>query len=235
MDLSGNVYFGAASHRLASATLSGGHSDSALATHAELDGSYGDSEGERKGVDVWRVTVRDARLRARATLRPYARLSAFVAGSDESNFQEAIADRVSGRVGAVYGLWRPPSPTPASRFAQYANLNLALVTEHTRALDPAGARGAGGRTRVSLGTQMHYLLPAGVRLSHETSYEAAVGGCSGPAKCYVIETSTGLGVPLAKRTEFTATLQDRYDSEARLRTARSNTDGRVLFGVRVGL
>lgn len=229
-ELSGNVYFGAARQRLVSTTLGAGHADSALAARGEVVAAYGDAVSADPGAaGVWRVTVRNARLTLNVDRRPYARVSAFVLGTVESSLQQGIAQRSSAGLGAKYTLWRPRAPVPG--FPQDASLSVALLTERTRAIDPgAMGGGVGARTRWSLRARLRRRLPAGVRLTQVTYYQPTVDQA---ARRYTVESTTALALPLGARAEATATLRDRFDSEARLRGARSDHDGQLLFGVRL--
>jgi hypothetical protein len=72
------------------------------------------------------------------------------------------------------------------------------------------------------------LAPA-VRLSHLTLYQPTLDA---PARRATAESTTVLAVDVRTGVALTATLRDRFDSEARRRGARSNHDGQLLFGVR---
>ena len=235
-ELSGNVLFGAASQRLVATLASAARADSALALRAELQTSYGEA---RDAANVRRVIARTVRLAGGADFRPAARLTPFVLGDAESNFQQRIGLRAAVGAGAKRTLWRPAAPVAG--FPEDASLSVALLAERTRALrvdDVAGVgRGAGTRVRWSLRARVRRQLTAraggapGIRLTHVTFYQPTV---TDPARRATAETVTSLAVPLARGLDLTGTVRDRYDSEARRRGARSNHDGQLLFGVRAG-
>ncbi len=193
---------------------------------AEFLTAYGDA---RDANDVRRVVSRTVRLAAGADLDPAARLSTFALGDAETNFQQRIALRVGGGVGAKRTFWRPPVADPA--FAEDASLSLALLGERTRALDGVGgvAGGAGTRVRWSLRARWRRRLAPGLRLTHVTLYQPTVDA---PAARATAESTTIVAVDVRAGVALTATLRDRFDSEARRRGARSNHDGQALFGVR---
>jgi hypothetical protein len=224
-ELNANVLFGAASQRLVGSQLSAARADTALALRAELVTAYGDA---RDAANVRRVVARTVRVSTGADRRPAAPLSAFALADAETNFQQRIALRVNGGLGAKRTFWRPATPDP--RFAEDASLSLALLAERTRALgDAAAARGAGARVRWSLRARVRRRLGPALRLTHVTFYQPTVDT---PGRRYTAESTTVLAVPVRAGLDLTATLRDRFDSEARRRGARSNHDGQLLFGVR---
>jgi hypothetical protein len=225
-ELNGNVLFGAASQRLVGSRVSAGRADSALALRAEFQSSYGEA---RDAADVRRVVARTVRLAVGADRQPAARLSAFALGDAESNFQQRIALRVNGGAGAKRTFWRPAAADPG--FAEDLSVSLALLAERTRALEGPGgiAGGAGARVRWSLRARYRRRIAPTVRLTHVTLYQPAVDA---PVARATAESTTILAVDVRPGLAFTATLRDRFDSEARRRGARSDHDGQVLFGVR---
>jgi hypothetical protein len=235
-ELSGNVLFGAASQRLVATLASAARADSTLALRAEFQSSYGDA---RDATNLRRVVARTVRLAGGADFRPGERVTPFVLGDAESNFQQRIRVRAAVGAGAKRTLWRPAAPVRG--FPEDASVSLAVLAERTRALGAANGvttgRGAGTRVRWSLRTRLRRQLTTragglpGVRITHLTLYQPTVDA---PGRRATAESTTALSVPLAAGMDLTATLRDRFDSEARRRGARSNHDGQLLFGVRAG-
>jgi hypothetical protein len=226
-ELNGNVLFGAASQRLVGSTLGAARSDSVLGLRAEFQMAYGDAQDAQ---NVRRLVARTLRLAVGADRTPAAPWSPFVLGDVESNFQQRIALRASGGAGAKRTFWRPPVSDRG--FVEDASLSLALLGERTRALDAIGGgagRGAGTRVRWSLRARFRRRLAPAVRLSHLTLYQPTVNA---PAARATAESVTMLSVDVRTGVALTATLRDRFDSEARRRGARSTHDGQVLFGLR---
>lgn len=227
-ELNGNILFGAASQRLVGSLLSAARADSALAVRAEFQTAYGearDAAGDR------RVAARTVRLSAGADFQPGSRLSTFVLGDAETSYQQRIALRVGGGVGAKRTVWRPPAAT--ADFAEEVSVSLAVLGERVRALDgmdqTTRAGGGGNRLRWSLRARWRRRLTSMVRLTHVTLYQPTIDA---PLARATAESTTVLAVDLRQGMALTATLRDRFDSEARRRGARSNHDGQLLFGVR---
>lgn len=227
-ELNGNILFGAASQRLVGSLLSVARADTAFSLRAEFQMAYGES---RDATGDRRVAARTFRLSTGADFQPRARLSSFALGELESNFQQRIALRANGGFGAKRTFWQPPSPDP--NFAEDASLSLAVLAERIRALDGASTTmlvgGGGNRVRWSLRARWRRRLTSAVRLTHVTLYQPTVDA---PFARATAESTTSLAVDLREGMALTATLRDRFDSEARRRGARSNHDGQLLFGVR---
>jgi hypothetical protein len=83
--------------------------------------------------------------------------------------------------------------------------------------------------RWSLRARYRRRIAPTVRLTHVTLYQPTVDA---PVARATAESTTILAVDVRPGLAFTATLRDRFDSEARRRGARSDHDGQVLFGVR---
>jgi hypothetical protein len=220
------VLFGAASRLPTRRWLAAARADSALGVRVEFQTAYGDA---RDGDVGRRLIARTARLAIGADRTPAARLSPFVLGDAESNYQQRIALRVNGGAGAKRTFWRPPVADP--RFAEDASVSLALLAERTRAVGGSTGTAGGAGTRVRWSARARYrrrLAPA-VRLTHVTLYQPTIDA---PAARATAESTTILAVDVRAGVALTATLRDRFDSEARRRGARSNHDGQLLFGVR---
>lgn len=215
---SANVLFGAARGRLVSFSTSGERADSAVEVQADLVFSYADTrlqDGRRE------VTARSSRISLGVDYRPLARLSPFWFGSTESSLQQRIARRYGSGAGVKLTHYR--------RGDDDVSTSLALLGEHTRALDPDSTTPRSvTRVRWSLRFRVRKQLAENVRFSHVTFYQPSVARLGR----YIADTNTSLAVALNETLALTATLRDRYDSDAAQRAAPSNHDGQLLFGLR---
>lgn len=217
-EASANLLYGAARGRVASAALGVGRADSALQVRGDAQLTYADA---RDADDRQSVTARAFRTTIAVDRRPYARWSPFAFGTAETSLQQRIASRLSGGAGAKLTLHRHGDDD--------VSVSLALLGERTRALRPsAGEVAATTRARWSWRGRVRRRFSDAVRLTHVTLYQPAVDR---PGR-YTIDSNTALAVTMTRALALTATLRERYDSEARGRGARSNHDGQVLFGVR---
>ena len=222
VDASGNVFFGSASTRLASLAAGANRADSALEIRSDVGFTYADSrpEDERR-----RVTARSSRLGMGLDWRPFERLSPFWFGSVESSLQQRIALRTSTGAGGKLTVWRQVQ----GDVNDDVSVSLALLHERTRALDPDSLTPpVATRVRWSTRFRVRRQLAPALRLTHTTFYQPAVDRLAR----YTVDTNTTLAAALREGLALTATLRDRYDSEARRRGASSNHDGQLLFGVR---
>jgi hypothetical protein len=180
--------------------------------------SYADSRTED---DAREVTARATRLSLGVDHRPFATVSPFWFGSVESSLQQRVDRRYSTGAGAKYTFFRENEDDVSA--------SLALLWEHTRALDPEPPTPLNRtQARWSLRVRARRQLTETTRLEHVTFYQPAVQRFGR----YTAESTTSLAVTILTRVAVTATLRDRYDSEARSRGARSNHDGQLLFGAR---
>ena len=217
-EASANLLFGAAPSRVVS--LAGGvaRADSALELHADVQLTYADTREED---GPRHTTARATRVTAAADGRPFARVSPFAFGSAETSLQQRVAGRFAGGAGAKLTLHRKGDDD--------VSVSQALLGERTRALRPAaGVAPVTTRTRWSLRARYRRQLTDALRVTHVTFYQPAVDR---PGR-YTADSNTSLVVAVNGSLSLTATLHDRYDSEARRRGARSNHDGNVLFGTR---
>jgi len=218
-EASGNLLYGAARGRVASAALGVGRADSTLQLRGDAQFTYADARAGDD--DRTRVTARAFRTTLALDRRPYAKLSPFAFGSAETSLQQRIASRLSGGAGAKLTLHR--------RGDDDVSVSLALLGERTRTLHPtADEPRATERVRWSWRVRARRRFSEGVRLTHVTFYQPAVDR---PGR-YTVDSNTGLAVTLTRALALTTSLREKYDSEARARGARSNHDGQLLFGVR---
>jgi hypothetical protein len=167
------------------------------------------------------VTARSSRASIGLDHRPFHRVSPFWFGSVESSLQQRVARRYSSGAGGKLTLHRTEG--------EEATVSLALLWEQSRAFDPpAGDSGTETRIRWSLRGRIRHQFTEKVRLTHVTFYQPAVDR---PGR-YTAESTTSLSADITQSLALSATLRDRYDSEARGRGASSNHDGQLLFGVR---
>lgn len=222
---SANLLFGAADQRVLDGRLTAGRAGRVHAVRAELQGGYGDALGPEQDA-VRRVIVRNVRLSAGWDRNPTARVSPFAFALVETSLQQRLALRTSGGAGAKYTFWRGAATEDLS-------VSLAVLAEETRALErpdvPSGAAGGEGtRVRASLRLRARRRLDDRWRVAHVTFWQPTLGA----ARRTTVETTTEVAHALRAGLDLTATLRDRFDTEARRRGARSNHDGQLLLGVR---
>jgi hypothetical protein len=217
-EVSGNVLFGAARGRLVSLAAAASRADSALEAEVDMRLSYADAVADNE--DARRVTARASRFSLGADYRPFDRVSPFVFGSMETSLQQRIARRFATGAGAKYTFSRDGDND--------LSLSLALLWEHTRALDPDSTQPATtSRTRWSLRGRVRRKLASNVSFSHVTFYQPAVDRF----ERYTADSNTSLAFAFNETLALTLTLRDHIDSEARRRGARSAHDGQFLFGL----
>lgn len=218
LEASGNILFGAAHGRLVSFAAGATRADSALEIRGDAQLTYADSrddDGRRS------VTARSSRATFALDHRPFHRVSPFVFGSVETSLQQRVARRYSTGAGAKLTLQR--------REGDEASVSLALLWEHSRALDPPPESPATAtRVRWSMRLRVRRQLSEKVSLTHVTFYQPAIDR---PAR-YTADSNTSLAAAISESLALSVSLRDRYDSEARGRGAPSNHDGQLLFGVR---
>jgi len=217
--ISANVWYGGAHTRVVSSELSVGHADSSFSVRGGMRFGYAD---DRDADGPRRVTARATEASLGIDYRPFDRWSPFLLGGGETNLQQRIAQRLSVGAGAKLTLLH--------KNRDDLSLSLALLSEQTRALAPADsvARVA-TRTRWSLRFRYRRQLTPTLWVSHVTFYQPAV---SLPGARYTADATTQLEAAVTSVVSLTATLRNRYDSEARLRGAQSNNDGQFLLGLR---
>lgn len=219
VDLGVNVLYGASRSRLAAATLGAGRADSALELRSDFTLTYADARVED---EPRRVTARSWRLSLGGDHTPRRQLSPFWFGSVEASLQQRVDRRYGAGAGAKLTFYR--------KDADDVSTSLAVLWEHTRALDPDSTMEATKtRARWSLRGRVRRQLGPAVKFSHVTFYQPAVDALG----TYGIDSNTSVVVAINAAVSITASWRERYDGEARDRGARSNHDGQVLFGVRL--
>jgi hypothetical protein len=219
VQLSANVWYGAAQARIVATDLALSRADSGIAVRTDLHLGYAD---DRDPDGARRVTARAVRAALGLDYRPFARYSPFAFGSVESSLQQRIARRYNVGAGAKLTLFR--------KGRDDLSVSLALLEERTRALPPDdGTASVTRRTRWSLRPRYRRQVTPSVYFSHVTFYQPAVRAV---ADRYTVEATTSVEAAFTTVLSLTGTLRHRYDSEARERGAASNTDGQFLVGVR---
>jgi hypothetical protein len=218
-DLSANAWYGAAHTRVVSSQIDLGRTDSSLSVRASFRFSYAD---DRDADGPRQVTARGGQLSLGIDYRPYDRWSPFVFGGSETSYQQRIARRDNVGAGAKRTLRR--------KGRDDLSISLALLAERTRALVPHDSiAGVDARARWSLRFRYRRQLTHTLYFSHVTFYQP---GVRLPLAQYTIDATTAVEASITSVVSLTATLRDRYDSEARQRGADSDNDGNFLFGLR---
>jgi hypothetical protein len=210
-----SIFFGATSQQLVAAAGNVARADSSVEADLGLQFRYGQSRGEDG----------DRTVQARAWLaslsfdaKPFATVSPFVFGTAEHALEKRIASRVSGGAGAKWTVARTPTGE--------ASLSAALLGERTRAMGD-GTPGAESLLRWSFRLKTSHRVRDRLQLSHASFYQPVVNDTD---RFLVLSTSVAaLGV--SERISFTLSLVHNYDSEARARGARANSDGQLLAGI----
>jgi hypothetical protein len=211
-----SVFFGNSEQRVLGGHAGVSRADSALEVSVDIQSLYGDAsieDGPRT------VTKRLLLATASVDLRPFARLSPFVFGSAESNFEKRIASRYSVGAGA--------KRTFARTDRTEASVSLALMDEHT--VPRVGVAGLRNQrlTRWSWRGRVRHAFDERLRLSHVTFWRPSLR----TAARYVVLSTTELEYNLTRILAFTLSFIDNYDSEAVRRGARTYNDGQALLGV----
>jgi hypothetical protein len=220
--MSANALFGAAHARIAAVELGLGRGDSALAVRSDVRVGYAD---DRQSDSVpRRVTARATKVSLGLDYRPFYRFSPFAFGSAEANLQQRIARRYDAGLGAKVTFLR--------REREDLSVSLALLWERTAPLRVSGQvlGPSVTRARWSLRFRTRRQLTPTLFVSHVTFYQPAVAAVGR----YTTDMTTTLENRILSALSLTASLRDRYDSEATRRGAASNHDGQLLVGVRAG-
>jgi hypothetical protein len=218
-EASANVLFGAARGRVVALKAGAERADSALEMNGDVLLTYADAIGDDD--ETREVTARSLRLSLGADYRPFARWSPFWFGAVESSLQQRLDRRYSTGAGAKLTFYR--------RGDDEGSVSLAVLWERALARDPAPpVPRATTDARWSLRVRLERHLTDAMRFEHLTFYQPTVDEIAE----YIAETTTSIVLAVNVRLAVTATLRDRYDSEARARGARSNHDGQLLFGAR---
>lgn len=217
VEASANLLYGAAEGRVGALTAGANRADSVLEIRTEVRLSYADArdnDGETS------VTARASRISLAIDRHPFSRFSPFAFGSLESTLQQRIAQRYAAGAGAKLTII-PPGDNETS-------VSLAMLWEHTEALNPAlGVDPSTTLARWSLRVRANRRLTSTLTMAHVTLWQPVTDDLGE----YTTETRTGLVIKVNSSLSLTATVRDKYDSEAIARGSASNHDGQVLFGL----
>ena len=220
-DIGANILYGASRSRVASVALGGSRVDSIIELRSDVSLTYADA---RVDDEPRRVTARSWRVSMTADHTPRRRVSLFELGSVDASLQQRVDRRYALGAGGKVTYYRKGTDDVST--------SLAVLWEHTRALDPDSATDATTtRARWSLRGRMRRQLGPMVRFTHVTFYQPAIDQLA----IYIVDSNTSFEVKIDPTKSLTATWRERFDSEAGDRGARSNRDGQVLFGVRMSL
>ena len=217
VEASANILFGAAEGRVGALAAGANRADSVLEIRAEVRFSYADArdnDGETS------VTARASRIALAIDRHPFSLFSPFAFGSLESSLQQRIAQRYAAGAGAKLTII-PPGDNETS-------VSLAMLWEQTEALHPAASVDPSTTlARWSLRVRANRRLTSTLTVAHVTLWQPVADDLGQ----YTTETRTGLVIKVNSSLSLTATVRDKYDSEAIARGSASNHDGQVLFGV----
>jgi hypothetical protein len=221
VEAGGSLFFGAAHGRVLSLSAGTNHADSVINLHIDGQFTYADSrndDGPRE------VTARSAQSSFGIDYQPFARFNPFGFGTIETSFQQRIAYRFSGGLGAKFTFQRQAKDD--------FSLSLGLLWERTEALDPEpDVDPTSSLTRWSLQLRFLHHLTRTLRLVHASFYQPAVDHLAS----YTASFDTALEAALTAKLAATVTLRSHYDTEAEDRGANSNLDGQFLFGLKAVL
>lgn len=210
----GSLLFGNTDQRVASTTLALARTDSTFELSASAQGLYGDAsfdDGQRQ------VTRRLALGTLAADWRPYARLSPFILATVERNLEKRLRGRYNVGLGGKLTILDSP--------ASEVSVSVALLDER---IDPQdGDQPTTRLTRWSNRLRLRRQLNDRVRVSNVTFWRPALISINR----YVVQSTSELAIDVTRRTAFTVSFFNLYDSEAVSRGAQAYNDGQLLFGV----
>ncbi len=215
-EASASLFFGNTEQRLAALRSTVARADSAIEGKIDLRFAYADQTTDE---DERGVTKRAWLASGTIDYLPFARVSPFIIGNVESSLEQRIDLRYSGGAGAKY--------TFIENERGEASFSLAMLGERTRVAEgaPAPAREALARwsARLRLDRKVHERL----RLTHLTFYQPEVSA----VERFTLSSTSSAAYELNRLLSATISFLETYDSEARLRGARTNHDGQLLFGL----
>ena len=215
-ELSGNLFFGNTRQLLATSRLGYEKVDSAFQTRTEGRFNYGQTKNDS---NVTSVSKRSWIATASGDLHPFADVVPFVQASLESSLEKKIDRRYSGGTGARYNFIRRPLTDVI--------LSLGILAERTRIMDaPPGVKETGiGRGLATLRFRREF--SERISFMSENGYQPALRAFDR----YTFNSDNSLRFKMSRRMSFSFSLRDSYDSEAKLRGARTNNDGEFVVGV----
>ena len=213
-----SLFFGATDQRLVGTEGELTRSDSAWQVTINTAFRYGESSND----GVRTVQARSWIGALSADARPLDAWSPFFFGTAASSYEQRLARRATGGIGVKWTVVRSEHTL--------ASVSAAVLGEHTRSL-PSPDSGLvtqkdDGRMSLRVKLERH---DERVTLTHLTMYQPRL---SRPADALVTTTSR-FSYALSNSIAATVTLMDSYDSGARARGARSNSDGQLLLGLAI--
>ena len=215
IEANASALFGATSQTLAALTTALSHDGKALSANASFKFRYGESEDQDR---VKFVSARGWAVTTSVDFTPKDRFSPFFFASVEASLEKAIANRRAGGAGAKWVFAKSNTGS--------ASVSLAILGERTAALSDTAV----APTRVarwSWRAKMNQRVDDRLSLTHVTFYAPIVNA---PSQYTITSTSVG-SYAINKTVALTLTFTDNYDSQARMRGARANNDGSLLFGI----
>ncbi|MES2178249.1 MAG: DUF481 domain-containing protein [Gemmatimonadota bacterium] len=214
-----SLLFGATDQQLVGTQADLSRADSTIRLDARVQFRYGES-ADASGVRS--VQARSWLGSLSADARPFALVTPFILGTIESSYEKRLAHRESGGLGVK---WTPVRSSTAN-----ANFSAALLAEHTTS---TAAPATGVRTETSL-ARWSFRTKADRKIDRASFSQATMYQPEfvDPSR-FLLTSATQFAYALTAAFAVTVSLNDNYDSGARARGARSNTDGQLLLGAAV--
>ena len=212
-----SLFFGATDQRLVGTEGELTRSDSAWQVTLNTAFRYGESSDG----GVRTVQARSWVGSLSADARPFDAWSPFGFGTVASSYEQRLARRATGGIGVKWTVIRTVESV--------GSISVAVLGEHTRPLavgDTAVTEKNEGRLSLRTKLERHNDR---VTLTHLTMYQPRL---SRPADA-LVNTVSRFSYALSNSIAATVTITDAYDSQARSRGARSNSDGQLLLGLAI--
>lgn len=215
-ELSGNAFYGNTRQVLASVRAERERTDSAFSLLTSARFNYGQTTTDEAGTVV---SKRSWIGMVSYDFRPFADFSPFFKGTAESSFENKIRRRYSLGSGTRMNFIRNDQTELIG--------SLGAAAEQTLALPPGDSAGAVTRARGLSSLKWRRDIGARLSVTSEGAYQPALG----VGGDYTLTGSTTFKLKLASFAALTVGIRDNYDSMSRLRGARTNNDGELLFGI----
>lgn len=222
-ELQAGLYFGAFGQSIISSRVSVVHADSAWEIGGEASQLWGKLQRSDKS---WDLFYRSWKVESTVDYLPFGTWSPFALAIVESSFQRRIDQRWNAGVGVKWAIVRSDD----ARF----DLSAAYLGEHTDFNENVEI-GPGDEdllARWSARVRARRTIGDGRwKLESTTLYRPEARDFGR----YVVTTSNSAALALNDAFSVKLSFADTYDSRARARGARSNHEGRLLFGVEATL
>ncbi len=216
VEVSATTLFGASSQTLASVAGATKHKGEGFTADMNARFRYGESEDAQS---VKFVSARGWLVSASLDATPQGRVSPYLVGTAEASLEKRIALRTSGGAGVK---WIFAHSNTGS-----ASISVAALGERTKPLSDSAVV-VSTLARWSWRLKIDQKVDDRLKLTHATFYSPVFNS---PSQ-FTVTTSSMASYAVTTAVAFTLTFTDNYDSEARSRGARSNSDGSVLAGIR---